>query len=467
MGGELYLSLKTKWGKIRGTLSNQTDLQAALNAKQNALGFTPENVANKATDFSTVNHTLYPSIQAVNDRLTAYIAALDAVLFKGVIDCSANPNYPAADAGFLYRVSVAGKIGGASGPNVQVGDTLLCLTDATASGNHATVGANWNISQVNIDGAVIGPVSSSDNNFPQWDGTSGNLLKGGKAAASAPTADTLVLRDANGNIQANNLQGAEVHATANGTTVLTAASPRIQIFTGSNNQTVQMPVVSTVPIGHSFIIVYNGGGGTITCKSSGGNFLDGSPTNDVITGGQTARLWSVATSGTGSDTWKIAKYFEAYQIANIANGVAAITDIVTALTASLGFGIGWGTLSSPVFNDQVGCVTSEAKDCHWLRQGDVVIMSGQVTVVFDFATLFGITYLDLPFTDEFGTPFSDEFQAFGTISGIESHNGFGLSGKVNSVSGSTAIKLDFVAPTGGGAGLRYTAAFTAQWRIAR
>lgn len=82
------------------------------------------------------------------------IAANDAMVFKGVIDCSANPNYPAADRGWTYRVSVAGKIGGASGPNVEVGDILLCLTDSTASGNHATVGANWSIIQVNIDGAL-------------------------------------------------------------------------------------------------------------------------------------------------------------------------------------------------------------------------------------------------------------------------------------------------------------------------
>lgn len=82
------------------------------------------------------------------------VAANDAMVFKGVIDCSANPNYPAADRGWTYRVSVAGKIGGASGPNVQVGDILICLTDGTSSGNHATVGASWGIIQVNIDGAL-------------------------------------------------------------------------------------------------------------------------------------------------------------------------------------------------------------------------------------------------------------------------------------------------------------------------
>ena len=35
------------WGSITGTLSSQVDLQNALNAKQNSLGYTAENVANK------------------------------------------------------------------------------------------------------------------------------------------------------------------------------------------------------------------------------------------------------------------------------------------------------------------------------------------------------------------------------------------------------------------------------------
>ncbi len=57
------------WGNISGTLSNQTDLQSALDAKENSLGFTPENIANKATDFLTVNDTKYPSVEAVYEEL--------------------------------------------------------------------------------------------------------------------------------------------------------------------------------------------------------------------------------------------------------------------------------------------------------------------------------------------------------------------------------------------------------------
>jgi len=71
----------------------------------------------------------------------------DLANYKGVIDCRTNPNYPAADAGHLYKVSVAGKIGGASGDPVEVGDMLMCTVDGSVAGTKAAVGANWNIIQ--------------------------------------------------------------------------------------------------------------------------------------------------------------------------------------------------------------------------------------------------------------------------------------------------------------------------------
>ena len=112
----------------------------------------------------------------------------DALVFKGVINCSANPNYPAADAGDTYKVSVAGKIGGGSGPNVEVGDILLCTVDSTSSGTHGSVGANWTIQQVNIDGAVTGPASSTSGNVPTFNGTSGKIIQdSGKAFSTDGT----------------------------------------------------------------------------------------------------------------------------------------------------------------------------------------------------------------------------------------------------------------------------------------
>lgn len=118
-----------------------------------------------------------PSQKAVKTYSDQLIAAADALVFKGVIDASSNPNYPAADKGWTYRISVAGKIGGASGINVEIGDLLLCLVDGSPSGTQAAVGANWSIAQVNIDGAVVGPASASDNTPAVYDGASGKLIK--------------------------------------------------------------------------------------------------------------------------------------------------------------------------------------------------------------------------------------------------------------------------------------------------
>lgn len=84
----------------------------------------------------------------------ALLAANDAFKVMGAIDASTNPNYPAADSGHVYRISVAGKIGGASGPNVEAGDVLTCYVDGSAAGTHAAVGANWTITQANVDGSV-------------------------------------------------------------------------------------------------------------------------------------------------------------------------------------------------------------------------------------------------------------------------------------------------------------------------
>lgn len=87
---------------------------------------------------------------------TAFVTSAIANAIAGVfdyqyaIDCSTNPNYPASTKGFVYSVSVGGRIGGASGAVVQSGDLILCNTD-NAGGTQAAVGANFDIIQGNID----------------------------------------------------------------------------------------------------------------------------------------------------------------------------------------------------------------------------------------------------------------------------------------------------------------------------
>lgn len=80
-----------------------------------------------------------------------------ADIITGTIDCSANPNYPAATEGQLYMVSVAGKIGGGSGVDVEAGDMALCIA-TNAGGTQAAVGSSWNILQTNLTAAQMAAI---------------------------------------------------------------------------------------------------------------------------------------------------------------------------------------------------------------------------------------------------------------------------------------------------------------------
>jgi hypothetical protein len=128
--------------------------------------------------------TKVASQKATKAYADALLDANNAMVYKGVIDASTNPNYPAASAGWTYKISVAGKIGGASGPNVEVGDTIVCLVDGSAAGTQAAVGANWDILQTNIDGAVTGPASSVSGNLPSFSGTTGKVIADSGFSAS-------------------------------------------------------------------------------------------------------------------------------------------------------------------------------------------------------------------------------------------------------------------------------------------
>lgn len=68
---------------------------------------------------------------------------------KGIINCSANLNYPPGQKGDAFTVSVAGKIGGVNGKEVQVRDVIYCTND-NPGGDEATVGAYWNVIQSNL-----------------------------------------------------------------------------------------------------------------------------------------------------------------------------------------------------------------------------------------------------------------------------------------------------------------------------
>lgn len=192
------------WGGISGTLSSQTDLQAALNSKYDAsnpagyisgitsgdvttalgftpysntnpanyidataltpyltsaaaaanyqplLGFTPEDVANKSIDgtLSANSDTLYPSQKSVKTYVDASVSGvLDD---RGNWDASVNV-FPSTGGsgpggtilkGDLWFVSVPGTLGGTP---VVVGNNFRALVD-----NPGQTATNWNILNVGL-----------------------------------------------------------------------------------------------------------------------------------------------------------------------------------------------------------------------------------------------------------------------------------------------------------------------------
>ena len=148
---------------------------------------------------------------------------------------------------------------------------------------------------VNLDGSgnvsALGTIASG-----VWQGTTVGVAYGGTGVTSSSGANSVVLRDANANITANNiLLGFTSTVTAAGTTTLTSASTQYQRFTGTTTQTVKLPDATTLQKGFIFI-VNNGSTGTLTVVDNA------STTLDVVIGGA-IDYWTLLDNSTSAGTW--------------------------------------------------------------------------------------------------------------------------------------------------------------------
>lgn len=159
--------------------------------------------------------------------------------------------------------------------------TLSALTTATSLASVGTITTGtWNASTIAVNRGGTGVTS----------------------VTTSPTATAFAGWDANKNLSANNfLEGYTTTVTAGTTTTLLVGSTELQYFTGSSNQTVNLPVASTLVLGQSFKVV-NTSSGTVLVLSSGLNTVQNMAANTwatftcILASGTTAASWSVRYS---------------------------------------------------------------------------------------------------------------------------------------------------------------------------
>lgn len=110
------------------------------------------------------------------------LATNDAMVFKGTIGAGGTiTTLPAThEAGWTYKVITAGSL---AGQTCEIGDMIVCIKDGTV----ATVD-DWTVIQTNVDGAVVGPASSTAEHIATFTGTTGKVIKdsGFTIATSVP-----------------------------------------------------------------------------------------------------------------------------------------------------------------------------------------------------------------------------------------------------------------------------------------
>ena len=327
-----------------------------------------------------------PTAAAVWSAIGTGIGANDAMIFKGAINASANPNYPAGVTGDTWKISVAGKIGGASGVNVEAGDTIICVTD-TAGGTQATVGSNWTILQTNIDGAVttggaiaqgalvIGAGSSSVSTLPNA-ATAGWLLIGNTGTNSptwtAPGSFT---------VQVGGTNFGSAYSPTASKTVNFVAGTNVSLTPSGNNITIASVDTNYYPTAFSWT---DGGAAGPTGKLT---MSGASDISFAAIPSASATVSGVVTTGT--QTFVGAKTFNSTITGSISGNAGTATNIAGGTTGAIVYQSGAGAtafLAASAVNGYVLKYNTTTNAPYWAVETDTHYISKNIVGASSTAT---------------------------------------------------------------------------------
>jgi len=133
---------------LNGATATAGNNTLALRDGSGGIVFTTIQLTSGTISTAPANNTDIVNKQYVDSAVSSGSAAIND------FDASGNPDYPAANKGDIYHVTVAGTVGdsaggGANGEILEVGDMLKAKVN-TSGGDQATVGNDWIILQNNI-----------------------------------------------------------------------------------------------------------------------------------------------------------------------------------------------------------------------------------------------------------------------------------------------------------------------------
>jgi hypothetical protein len=206
--------------------------------------------------------------------------------------------YSATDASGNWEVGI--------GTYSTTGPTLTRTTilASSNSGSAVTFVGTVNVfvtypseKSVNLDGSnnvsALGTVSSGT-----WQGSTVGVAYGGTGVTTSSGANSVMLRDANQNVDVNRLNQSNTSISASGgTTALTAASSYSQTLNGTGNQTYTMPDATTLATGVAFVF-NNNATGVLTLQ----DYATG-PIGTITSGGAVELV--LLSNATVGGTWDV------------------------------------------------------------------------------------------------------------------------------------------------------------------